>query len=178
MENNQNQEMVNLVVKKVDEYIVAKNLHVKKLPHEESNNVPPQQVYEGIFGGFEGVYSRFDFRIVVRVDDVQVFMYLPATASKQKDKMAEFITRANYGMILGKFEMDYEDGEIRFQYAQPSSAILHDSTDASLDAIFFLAPSMMMRYAPGMAKVLSQENTDLTKLVRDCETLKDSGDGV
>ncbi len=170
--------MVNLVVDKVDAYIAEKELHVKKQPHDESNNVPLQQVYAGGFGGFEGVYNRFDFRIVIRAEGVQVFMYLPSTASKMKDRMAEFITRANYGMILGKFEMDYEDGEVRFQYAQPLSAILYDTTNASLEAIFFLAPSMMARYAPGMAKVLSQENTDVAKLVRDCEMLKDSGDGV
>src|SRR5690348_1123728 len=27
--------------------------------------------------------------------------------------MAEFIARANYGMVLGNFELDYTDGEIR-----------------------------------------------------------------
>ncbi|MDJ0775292.1 MAG: YbjN domain-containing protein, partial [Mastigocoleus sp. MO_167.B18] len=30
-------------------------------------------------------------------------------------EMAEFFTRANYGMNLGNFEMDFRDGEIRYK---------------------------------------------------------------
>ena len=29
--------------------------------------------------------------------------------------MAEFITRANYGMIIGNFELDFSDGEVRYK---------------------------------------------------------------
>lgn len=34
---------------------------------------------------------------------------------KSLDAIAEFITRANYGTIHGNFEMDYNDGEIRYK---------------------------------------------------------------
>lgn len=30
-------------------------------------------------------------------------------------KMAEFIARANYGLMIGCFELDFEDGEVRFK---------------------------------------------------------------
>ncbi|HEY9747696.1 MAG TPA: YbjN domain-containing protein [Allocoleopsis sp.] len=33
----------------------------------------------------------------------------------KRGAIAEFITRANYGMIIGNFEMDFEDGEIRYK---------------------------------------------------------------
>lgn len=29
--------------------------------------------------------------------------------------VAEFITRANYGMLIGNFELDFVDGEVRFK---------------------------------------------------------------
>ena len=29
--------------------------------------------------------------------------------------VAEFITRVNYGMIIGNFELDYNDGEVRYK---------------------------------------------------------------
>src|SRR5438045_1991670 len=29
--------------------------------------------------------------------------------------MAEFISRANYGLVVGNFEMDYEDGQVRYK---------------------------------------------------------------
>jgi len=32
-------------------------------------------------------------------------------------KMAEFISRANYGLILGNFEIDFLAGELRFKAA-------------------------------------------------------------
>ena len=41
---------------------------------------------------------------------------LPVHAPEDKRAaMAEFLTRANYGMMLGNFEMDYADGEVRFK---------------------------------------------------------------
>lgn len=32
-----------------------------------------------------------------------------------RDKVAEYLTRANYGLRIGNFEMDFRDGEIRFK---------------------------------------------------------------
>ncbi len=34
---------------------------------------------------------------------------------ESRPAVAEFITRANYGMRIGNFEMDYSDGEVRFK---------------------------------------------------------------
>jgi hypothetical protein len=34
-------------------------------------------------------------------------------ARRERAPPAEFITRANYGLIIGNFELDFEDGEIR-----------------------------------------------------------------
>ena len=44
---------------------------------------------------------------------------VPPIAADEDSKAAavEFITRANYGMNIGNFEMDYNDGEIRFKTA-------------------------------------------------------------
>jgi hypothetical protein len=33
----------------------------------------------------------------------------------KRSEISEFITRANYGMNLGNFEMDFSDGEVRFK---------------------------------------------------------------
>src|SRR3569832_1222181 len=38
-----------------------------------------------------------------------------SVAGKKLDAMAEFLTRANYGLVVGNFEMDYDDGEIRYK---------------------------------------------------------------
>lgn len=44
------------------------------------------------------------------------YSVLSAKAPKEKRILvAEFITRANYSMIIGNFEMDYDDGEVRYK---------------------------------------------------------------
>src|SRR5262249_47600370 len=41
---------------------------------------------------------------------------LPSNVPEEKRvEIAEFITRANYGLVIGNFEMDYNDGEVRYK---------------------------------------------------------------
>ena len=51
------------------------------------------------------------------VQDIFYFYsYFPINVPDEKRlKMAEFITLVNYGMRIGNFEMDFEDGEVRFR---------------------------------------------------------------
>jgi hypothetical protein len=42
--------------------------------------------------------------------------------------MAEFLTRANFGIVVGNFEMDFEDGEVRFKTSIDSSGEVFSST--------------------------------------------------
>ncbi len=54
----------------------------------------------------------------VRVDLEQFIFYavLPIRVPEEKrDAVAEYITRANYGLRIGNFEMDYSDGEVRYK---------------------------------------------------------------
>ncbi|MGK0360873.1 MAG: hypothetical protein ACI9U2_003187 [Bradymonadia bacterium] len=39
-------------------------------------------------------------------------MYVPES---KRPAVAEFLNRANYGLVIGNFEMDYNDGEVRFK---------------------------------------------------------------
>ena len=38
-----------------------------------------------------------------------------ARPEEMRVPMAEFLTRANYGLRIGNFEMDFEDGEVRYK---------------------------------------------------------------
>ncbi len=54
----------------------------------------------------------------VKNDGFSILSVLPFSADDDtKAAAAEFITRANYGMVHGNFEMDFNDGEIRFKTA-------------------------------------------------------------
>jgi hypothetical protein len=67
------------------------------------------------------------FRIYVSVDEeaslLQIFAIVPVVVPGGcRTLVAEAVVRANYGMKVGKFEMDFSDGELRFQIGVPFSA--------------------------------------------------------
>jgi len=81
--------------------------------------------------------------------------------------IAEVITRANYGLNLGNFEMDYRDGEIRFKVS-----MLLDSGQKLTDKLLMLliGTSVMTHilYLPAIEAVLYQD-ADPRKAVEDVE---------
>ncbi|MGB3653430.1 MAG: YbjN domain-containing protein [Rivularia sp. (in: cyanobacteria)] len=52
-------------------------------------------------------------------DEVNTFKFYSMSPVKIPKKkflpIAEFLTRANYGLVLGNFEMDFSDGEVRYK---------------------------------------------------------------
>lgn len=67
--------------------------------------------------------------------------------------VAEFITRANYGLRHGNFEMDYRDGEIRYR----TSCYCGDDMIPSSDIIKFLLYTniiMIERYGNALLSVM------------------------
>jgi hypothetical protein len=67
--------------------------------------------------------------------------------------VAEFITRANYGLILGNFEMDFDDGEIRFKTSADVSA------GATFDApllrqLVYTNVLVLDKFFPALAKII------------------------
>lgn len=68
--------------------------------------------------GFAGDDAQWTCFAQAREEQEQFIFYsvspVPAPADR-RNEVAEFITRANYGMIVGNFEMDYSDGEIRYK---------------------------------------------------------------
>ncbi len=54
----------------------------------------------------------------IRTDLEQFIFYAVSTIKVPEDSrlaVAEFLTRANYGLRIGNFEMDYSDGEVRYK---------------------------------------------------------------
>ncbi len=68
--------------------------------------------------GFSGENGKWTCYAHAREEVHQFVFYslLPVNTPQDKlDAMAEFMTRANYGMIVGNFELNYEDGEVRYK---------------------------------------------------------------
>lgn len=96
-----------------------------------------------------------DIRVLIIVEEslVQVFSH-PANKVPEghRQGIAEAITRANYGLKLGKFEMDFDDGELRYQTALPISNELPD--DDVLDHMLFVGNAMIDRYLPAFLSII------------------------
>lgn len=67
------------------------------------------------FAGDDGQWSCIA-RAREKEEQFIFYSYFPVRVSEElRLVMAEFITRANYGMIIGNFELDFSDGEVRYK---------------------------------------------------------------
>ncbi|MGI5884250.1 MAG: YbjN domain-containing protein [Candidatus Spyradocola sp.] len=65
---------------------------------------------------------------------------------------AEYLHRINYGLLLGNFEMDYDEGEVRFRTSlMAEGPVSHEV----LDRYIQMPAAMLDRYAPGLAAIVS-----------------------
>lgn len=67
--------------------------------------------------------------------------------------MAEFITRANFGMAIGSFEMDFTDGDLRFKTSIDTGS--QPLTEALLEPLVWMNVATMERYLPGLFDVVA-----------------------
>ncbi|HEY9078313.1 MAG TPA: YbjN domain-containing protein [Anaerolineaceae bacterium] len=70
-------------------------------------------------------------------------------------RLVEFLTRANFGMFIGNFEMDMSDGEIRyktsmdFEDQQVTTGLIHN--------LVYNNVSAMERYYSGIQKMIQED---------------------
>lgn len=122
--------------------------------------------FTGGVGGFKGLYNSFRFILFVGEDEVQNYATFPASAKDKLPEMAEFITRANYGLKYGDFEMDWNDGEVRFHLTFPMSAVRAD--EMILPTLLMAPPRMLDQYSKGFTEVLMGLKTP-ADAIKDCE---------
>lgn len=105
--------------------------------------------------GYAGKTGNWTCYAQVRELDEQVLFYsiCPLTVGPAKRlAIAEFLTRANYGLVIGNFEMDLEDGEIRYK-----TSLDAESTELTSDMIrnaVYANVLMMDKYLPGVLSIL------------------------
>lgn len=105
--------------------------------------------------GFRGRNGSWTCFAQAREVQQQFVFYsvLPVFAiDEKKQAIAEFLTRANYGMIIGNFEMDFEDGEIRYKTSiDVEGAVL---SPPLIRQTVYANIIITDRYLPGLMKVL------------------------
>lgn len=77
--------------------------------------VPSQAVLRLPFAGEAGQWQCFAQAREAEAQFVFYSVYPVLVPPARRPAMAELLTRINYGLVLGNFELDYADGEVRFK---------------------------------------------------------------
>lgn len=119
----------------------------------------PARQLEGqdiLMTSFKGKKGEFNCFVQAREaqEHLVVYSVLPVlTPADRRDEMAGFITRANFDMPVGNFELDYSDGEVRYK----TSADLEDVEEFQLlfRNLLFANVLSMDKYFPGLMQVIA-----------------------
>jgi hypothetical protein len=116
---------------------------------------------------FQGENGKWTCYAKARDDPEQFVFYSVCPVNTPDSKrlaVAEFLTRANSGMMIGNFEMDFEDGEIRYK---TSIDVEDDSLSCALIKRLVYANVMMMdAYLPGMMSVIYGDVTPVDAIAQ------------
>jgi len=113
---------------------------------------------QGLLLGFKGKNSEWTCYARVREQQRQFLFYSACSVKVPENKLAniaEFITRANFGMAIGNFELDLTDGEIRYK-----TSIDVDGDRLNFDLfrnLVYTNVMMMDEYLPGIIWVIRDD---------------------
>ncbi|MBN1873044.1 MAG: YbjN domain-containing protein [Anaerolineae bacterium] len=122
----------------------------------------PQQlenktIYRMYYKGDNGELRCYA-QIRVELEQFLFYAIAPVNAPEEsRTNVAEYLTRANYGLRIGNFEMDYSDGEIRYK----SSLDFEDEalTSNLIRNTIYPAVQTMDRYLAGLMRVMYNAQT-------------------
>jgi hypothetical protein len=97
------------------------------------------------------------YRVFARVDPdsslFQVFGHSPVRVPQgARPAIAETVMRVNCGLKVGKFEMDFDEGDLRFQAAQ--ILLEDDLEEATIQRLIGTTISMLDIYLPAVLSVI------------------------
>lgn len=116
------------------------------------------------FRGSHGMWSCF---VEARETEQQLVFYSLCPINVSADKrsaVAEFLSRANYGLTIGNFEIDFEDGEVRYK---TSIDVENDRLSSALVKQLVYANVVITdQYLPGLLAVIYGEMSPLEAIAQ------------
>jgi hypothetical protein len=102
----------------------------------------------------EGKFSRVNVHIRFHDEHYIVNAYVPLNADKDcMHNVADYITRANYGLAFGNFELDFADGDIRYRLTNDCED-RESLSDSLIMKPISIALSVIKKYGDGLAAVI------------------------
>ncbi len=127
--------------------------------------IEPGELWETAFEGEHGVWPcrvhcyAADRRLIF------ISAFAGVVGDDRVDALGEFCNRANFGLAVGNFELDYDGGEIRFRTSLDAA---ESTADAELIRNVVVANVITFdQYLPGIEAVLA--GTNPADAIEDCE---------
>jgi hypothetical protein len=109
-----------------------------------------------LFSELSGILGRWKFyaQVVEEHDLILLYSVCPfRVPEERRSEVSEFLTRANYGLAAGNFELDFADGEVRYKTALQRHV---DGLDAAtLKRVVRANGIAMETYLPGIGAVIT-----------------------
>jgi hypothetical protein len=109
-----------------------------------------------LFSELSGTLGRWKFyaQVVEEQDLILLYSVCPfRVPEERRAEVSEFLTRANYGLAAGNFELDFADGEVRYKTALQRHV---DGLDAATLKRAVRANGIAMEtYLPGVGAVIT-----------------------
>ena len=135
--------------------------------HEEENCFTG-----GISLGDDCKINSLRFFVGVRSDHITCYHICNINAQQSNSSaVGEFLHRANYGLTSGNFEMDYNDGEIRYKNSVSLNDVQNDAFN-TMRSLMLLGANMFQTYGDGLLAVAFGFKTP-EEAVQDCESSDD-----
>lgn len=134
----------------------------------------PDETVTGFHVDFGPPYLPVSSAFAAVANDTQQFVcYLnfgACAAPDRRDEVARFIARANWGLMIGNFEMDFEDGHVRFKSSLDYSGA--ELTENLIRNAILSAMNAMEKYAGALLAVLTAKK-NAVKAVEEIENSRD-----
>lgn len=123
--------------------------------------------------GFQGRNGRYRVQITTHGDDTRldVSVHLaPIVSEDRRREMAEVVVRANYGLALGRFDLDMSDGTMEYYTSMPVAD--GTITAGQFDDLLFCALTTADRYTPAFNRLLYGDDLSPAEVIAEVEMAK------
>ncbi len=115
--------------------------------------------------GVSGKNGKFQCVADVREEKNQFLFYSICgvnTPEEKRSAMSEFLMRANVNKVLGNFEMNFDDGEVKYKTSIDYEGI--EFTSKLIENLIMINLMMMDSFLPAILKLVSSDITPLQVL--------------
>jgi hypothetical protein len=111
---------------------------------------------KGVFFSMRGEMAIYDVALLITHEDevLQIYLTIPIATTDERFRplVAEFVTRANHRIVIGHFDLDIDEGKLRYHIGHPFGERGLD--EDTVGRLFSTAMGTADRYFPALMRTL------------------------